>query len=107
MKELRIVEIIKDAISNHRDRVINTLNESNVSLNKNMSDRDIFNLVDSEVNSGNKLLATNFGVLLTELYDFSPLFETENSSNFNSDKSPTNSVIIVGVDNKRKKIDLT
>lgn len=106
MKELKIVELIQDAISNHRTSVVDTMNESNVSIESGMSDRQIFDLLNFEVNQGNKLLANNFGVMLTELYDFSPLVETEKSSNFNSDSPDKKSVLIVGLGNKRKKIDL-
>jgi len=104
MKVLNIVKMINDAIINHKYMVLNTLRESNVVVSENMSDKQIFDLTNLEVKRGNKLLVDNFGLLLTELYDFSPLVEKENSSNFAS--SDTNKVVIIGLNDEKKVIEL-
>lgn len=105
MKELHIIEIIKNTIITHRDMVLDTLRDSNVRVYNNSSNKDIFNLINLEVNErGNKLLVNNFSLLLNKIYDFSSLKETKEFSNFTSN-SP-NKIVIVGINNKKKIIEL-
>ena len=110
MEALKIIPIIKNTISNHRDKVMDVLYDSNLRVDENISDSNIFNLINVEINEkGNTLLATNMASLITNIYDFDPLFKPsekdKSHSNFEASSSPKE-VMIIGLNNEKKTIKL-
>jgi len=83
MKDLNneVLGLIEDTVVSERELTIDSLRKSNVSVDTNITDRDLFTLVTDELNKGNGYLIYHFGEVLSK--------KVEPQSNFDFALNPS------------------
>jgi len=70
-----VLRLIRQSIISNRDKAINALNLSGIDASSDMDDKLLFNLVLSNLESGNVKLIANFGYVLDDTFDMSTMSE--------------------------------
>lgn len=80
MKDLNIEKLLQDLTFARRNDVINALSEVGITVNPNINNNELYNVVMSELNKGNEKLFLPLGKVMDNTFDLSPLLQNNDFS---------------------------